>query len=186
MGFTNSMFDGIGLEWGLSAPSELLHRLRLTWDALNASWNDWVLGYGPDRQKSFMEALGMDDPSWRKMMLTLIGAVVALTLLISLMLMLRYRPPKRDRAAVLYRRFVRRTGVRPIVGETPDAFARRAIVTSPIEDSKIQSIIETYLDARYGSEDPAALRRLEREVAAIAPAAARFRRARRSAASPRQ
>lgn len=186
MGFTDSLFDGIGTAWGLSAPSELLHRIRLTWDALNAGWNEWVLGYGPDKQLSFMESLGMDSPSWRKMMLTLIGVVVALTLFISLLLMLRYRPPPRDRAAVLYARFVRTTGVAPVTGETPDAFAARAAAFSSLDDATIRSITANYLDARYGNEDPDSLGRLEAEVTAIARLSARFRRAPPSTTSHQQ
>ena len=66
MGVADSLFDGIGMEWGLTAPSVFLHQMQLSLDALNAKWNDWVLGYGPDKQNEFMQMLGMDDPSWRK------------------------------------------------------------------------------------------------------------------------
>ena len=57
------MFDGIAANCGLTAPSKLLYRLTLTWDALNANWNDWILGYGPENQGKFMEWLGMEDPN---------------------------------------------------------------------------------------------------------------------------
>ncbi len=184
MGLTNSMFDGIGAEWGLTAPSQLLHKLQLTWDAINAGWNDWVLGYGPDRQTEFMQALGIDDPSWRKMMLTLVALVIGLTLLISLALMRRYGPPPRDRAAVLYERFVRRAGVQPIVGETPAAYAQRAAAAARLDADRIDAITASYLEARYGDAPAAALSRLEDDVAAVAGLAARFRRGPPSAASP--
>lgn len=167
IGRSGSMFDGVGAAWGLSAPSEFLYQLTLTWDALNAKWNDWVLGYGPEKQDRFMEWLGMDDPDWRKMMLTLVGIVVALIVLISFLLMLRYRPPKRDRAAILYDRFVRKVQVTPAIGETPAAFAKRAAAESPLPDTTIDAVTSSYLDARYGPLDPAALLRLEREVMAL-------------------
>ena len=98
VGFTDSLFDGLGAEWGLAAPSLFLHQMQLYWDSLNARWNDWILGYGPDKQNQFMQLLGMDDPTWRKMFLTLVIACIALVLLVSGILMLRYRPPKPDRA----------------------------------------------------------------------------------------
>ena len=72
-----------------------------------------------------MQWLGMDDPDWRQMMLTLIGVIVAMVAAISLLLAFRYRPPRRDRAAVLYERFVRKTGVERGIGETPAHFALR-------------------------------------------------------------
>jgi hypothetical protein len=161
------MIDGSAAAWGFSFTSELLHQLTLTWDAMNAKWNEWVLGYGPENQGRFMEWLGMDDPDWRKMMLTLVAIVVGLILLISLILSLRYKPPARDRAAILYQRFVRRVGIEPLTGETPAAFAARAEMESQIPLPAIHRVTATYLDARYGPFDPASLRRLESAVAAV-------------------
>ncbi len=167
LGVAESLFDGIGLEWGLSAPSMLLHKMQLGWDALNAKWNDWVLGYGPDKQNDFMRMLGMDDPSWRKMMLTLITIVIALILLVSGILALRYRPPPRNRAAILYQRFIAKTGHQLDVGESPAAFALRVSTESKLSADTIHDITSSYQEARYGNIDPQALQRLEAQVAAI-------------------
>ena len=166
-GISGARRDGAAAAWGLSAPSVLLHRLTMTWDALNAKWNEWVLGYGPENQERFMRWLGMDDPDWRKMMLTLIGTVIALVLVISLLLMLRYRPPQRDRAAILYERFVKKTGVAPSVGETPAAFAERVRAESPLQPDSIDVVTDSYLDARYGAGAAAALQQLEAAVATL-------------------
>ncbi len=166
-GVSGSLLDGAGLAWGLSASSALLHQLTMTWDAMNAKWNEWVLGYGPENQQRFMEWIGMDDPSWRKMMLTLIAVVAALVLLISGLLALRYRAPGTDRAAILYKRFVNKTGIELRTGETPVIFARRAAAESPIPTEIIDEITSTYLNARYGPVDPSAMRRLESAVAAV-------------------
>lgn len=166
-GISGAMFTGIGAAWGLSAPSEFLHRLTLTWDAMNAKWNEWVLGYGPENQDRLMKWLGMDDPDWRKMMLTLVGIVIGLILLISILLSLRYRPPGSDRAAILYRRFVHKAGVEPLVGETPAVFAARAELESPLSGEAIQTVTASYLDARYGPTDPASLQRLESAVRSL-------------------
>jgi hypothetical protein len=111
-----------------------------------------------------MEWLGMDDPDWRKMMLTMIAIVIGIVLLISLVLSLRYRPPKRDRAAILYKKFVRKTGLETETGETPITFATRVDGESVIPAEIIEAITSTYLDVRYGPPDPQALQRLESEV----------------------
>ncbi len=167
LGVAESMFDGIGMEWGLAAPFLLLHQLQLGWDALNAGWNDWVLGYGPNKQNDFMRMLGMDDPSWRKMMLTLVTLVIGLILLVSAGLAIRYRPPSRDRAAILYRRFVGKTGFDIEIGEAPDTFAVRVGNASKLGADTINDITDTYLEARYGGTDAAALQRLEEQVGAM-------------------
>jgi transglutaminase-like putative cysteine protease len=161
VGMSGAMFDGIGAAWGLSTPSELLHQIKLAWDAMDATWNELILGYGPENQDRFMEWLGMSDPSWRKMLLTLVASVVGLVVLISLLLMLRYKPPKKDRAALLYRRFVKQTGVTPAVGETPSQFAVRAAAESPLLPETIDAVTTAYLAARYGGGDSGAIDHLE-------------------------
>ena len=159
--------DGIGAAWGFSAPSKLLHQLSLTLDALNAKWNDWVLGYGPDTQNKLMEWLGMQDPDWRKMMLTMLATVIALIGLISGLLMLRYRAPAKDRAAMLYQRFIKITGLRPQVGETAENFARRVAAESSLQSQPVDDVTHAYLDARYGPADDTTLRRLKNAIIAV-------------------
>jgi transglutaminase-like putative cysteine protease len=166
-GRTAAMFEGGGAAWGLTAPSAIVHRLTLTWDALNAKWNEWILGYGPENQNRFMEWLGMSDPSWRKMLFVLVGAVIGLTLLLSALLMMRYRPPQADKAARLYARFVTETGLERRTGETPNVFAIRAIKDSPLPADAVRALTDTYLDARYGPPDAALLVRLESQVSGL-------------------
>ena len=114
-----------------------------------------------------MQWLGMDDPDWRQMMLTLVGIVAVLVAIISLLLALRYRPPQRDRAAILYSRFVRKTGVAPDIGETPAVFADRARKESTLPPTAIDEVTDVYLATRYGPPDPALLNRLESSVRAL-------------------
>ena len=97
----------------------------------------------------------------------LIAVVVGLIMLISVLLMLRYRPPPRDEAAVLYRRFVRKTGLQPRVGETAIEFEQRALQTERLPRSAVQSITAAYLDARYGPYREPAFERLKVEVGAV-------------------
>jgi transglutaminase-like putative cysteine protease len=167
VGVRGAMLDGVGAAWGMSAPSELLHRLRLTFDALNARWNEWILGYGPDNQNRLMEWLGMDEPGWQKMFLALIGIGAGLIAIISMLLMLRYRPPEQDRASILYARFVKKLGVAPMVGETPSRFAARAAASTTIPAGAIDETISFYIEARYGPDGPDALRSLEESIAAL-------------------
>lgn len=164
LGVAESMFDGIGASWGLAAPAAWLHRLTLTWDALNAGWNEWVLGYGPDKQDGFMQRLGMESPTWRKLMLTMIAIVGVITILLSGIMMLRYRPPRRDRAAILYDKFVRRMGLPPETGETPDAFAARAAAAGRLSNEAIDRVTRAYVAVRYGSAGDTGLAELEKAV----------------------
>lgn len=166
-GRTGAMFDGSAAAWGLGTPSMLLHNLVLAWDVADAKWNEWVLGYGPENQERFMNWLGMDDPDWQQMLLTLVALVTGITMLISFVLIRRYRPPPKDRAAILYGRFVRKSGLQPATGETPRLFAARVQRDSPLPPTAVSSITDTYLDVRYGPPNPALLERLESDIAAL-------------------
>ena len=78
----------------------------MTWDAIDAKWNDWILGYGPDKQTEFLQKLGLENPNWRNMILIMVAVVVAIVMLVSLLLMLRYRPPPADPAVRMYRQLL--------------------------------------------------------------------------------
>lgn len=165
-GMSGAMFDGTGAIWGLSTPSLLLHRLTLTWDVLNAQWNEWVLAYGPDNQMSLMRWLGMEEPNFRRMLLTLIAVVAAMLAIIAVVLTLRYRPPARDKAAVLYGRFVRKTGLEAEQGEPPLAYASRlsARTDNPSIHAAVADVTDKYLRVRYGKGEQGELEDLRLAV----------------------
>ena len=167
IGASDAAFEGIGETWGFSAPSRWIHQATMAWDMINAKWNAWILGYGPDTQDSFMEWLGMHEPTWRKMMLTLIALVIGVIMMISLLMMWRYQPPRKDEAALLYQRFVKKTGIEPNTGETARVFALRARESGKIPAATIDLVTEAYLDARYGVADEDANERLRAAVAAM-------------------
>ncbi len=166
-GVQGATLEGIAASWGFVGSSEFVQNMTMTWDALNAKWNEWVLGYGPDTQNAFMKWLGMDDPDWRKMLLTLVGIVVGLILIISAIMMLRYRAPVKDTAAILYAQFVRKTKSKIVIGETPQEFAERLGADCPVPASDIDAVTRAYLHARYEPHDEAATSRLRSAIAAI-------------------
>jgi transglutaminase-like putative cysteine protease len=168
-GMSGAMLDGSGAGWGLSAPAMWMHRLQLTWDAVNAQWNEWILGYGPDNQNRLMEWLGMENPGWRKMSLTLLGLLIAMIAGISALLIWRYRPPPRDDAAVLYDRFIRKAGMHPRRGETALAFARRLRGRETLSAGEVDAIVACYLAVRYGPPQAASLQRMKALVDAFSP-----------------
>ncbi len=149
-GISASRFSDAGLSWGLTAPSQLLHKIGLAWDAINTRWNEWVLGYGPENQTNFLEWLGMHSPDWRKMMLSLVVAVTLLVIAISGFMMLRYRAPRKDAAALLYKRFVRIAGIPSKAGEAPLNYYERLITERPAAATVAKKFIITYLETRYG------------------------------------
>ncbi len=43
--------------------SQLIAELGLLWDSVNAGWNEWILGYGPEMQKFLLAYLGIKNAS---------------------------------------------------------------------------------------------------------------------------
>ncbi len=164
-GMSGAMFGGAGESWGLFPPSALLHKMVLTWDALNETWNDWILGYGPENQNAFMEWLGMDRPDWQKMMLTGLALMAGIVIVISVLLAMRYGRPAKDKAAVLYRRFTEATGLDPWLGEPPLAFASRLGGSDRAAQTAASTITDHYLDARYGPPSADNMMKLQEAIA---------------------
>lgn len=171
-GMSGAMFAGSGASWGLATPSILLHRMKLTLDAMSAKWNEWILGYGPDNQLTFMKWLGMENPNFRRMLLTLIVIVAVLLAAITGLLALRYRRRPKDKAAMLYQKLVRKTGHKPERGEAPLAYAARLGRQHPeaTGGGALERLTRQYLRLRYASGS-------DRELDALRKAIAQFRRA---------
>jgi transglutaminase-like putative cysteine protease len=55
----------------------LLQRLRFNWEAVQNAWNQWVISYSQERQRAFLESLGL-DPDWRTLAWVFASVVMAL------------------------------------------------------------------------------------------------------------
>ena len=56
-------------------------QLRATWEAVNNSWNQWVLNYTQGKQLNLLKNIGFTSPSWHDLTYVLIGIVVTVSLL---------------------------------------------------------------------------------------------------------
>lgn len=164
-GMSGARFTDAGMRWGLSAPTRFIYQVTMVWDSLNARWNEWILAYGPENQGQFLEWLGMEQPDWRKMLLTLVVSVVLMLSGISLLLLWRNRPPRPDPAARLYMRFTGKVGILPATGETPQAYARRIAAAGRVLPREANRVVRAYLAARYGRPSPQSIAALEAAVA---------------------
>ncbi|HKB55714.1 MAG TPA: DUF3488 and transglutaminase-like domain-containing protein [Ramlibacter sp.] len=59
---------------------ELAVSLRAVWDAVNNSWNQWVLNYTQSKQLDLLRNVGFDSPSWEDLGLLVAGLVIAVAL----------------------------------------------------------------------------------------------------------
>jgi protein-glutamine gamma-glutamyltransferase len=55
--------------------------LRAAWEAMNNSWNQWVLNYSQGKQLDLLRNLGIESPGWEDLSYVLIAIVVGASLL---------------------------------------------------------------------------------------------------------
>ncbi len=142
-----------------------VNRLVLSWDAVNAAWDRWVLAFGPEMQDELLLALGFDVP--QTIQLTGLAAGATAICLILLAIALRHRAPmQKDPAVRLYGRLCRAlaAAVRPRApGETAEHYAEAVAAARPELAAEVRRITALYLRLRYGGPGEAGL---ERELAA--------------------
>jgi protein-glutamine gamma-glutamyltransferase len=63
----------VGAAIGAVMPIGLATQLRAAWEAVNNSWNQWVLNYSQAKQLDLLKNLGFESPSWQDL-----GKVLAL------------------------------------------------------------------------------------------------------------
>lgn len=146
-----------------------LHRARFALDALNNGWNQWVLGYGQERQRDLLAGLGLHGMDWRGLVWVLLLAVGAALGALALLTM-RRRPAPRDPAARLYARFrqrLRQQGVFAQPAEGPLDLLLRIERSGLPSAAVARQITELYIELRYAPQpDPNRLRELRRAVRA--------------------
>jgi len=138
---------------------EFLRQARLTWDYMANAWNQWVLGYTPERQRSLLANVGVDDATWEKLtaiLFVLAGIIVALFTAAALR---RLKTRVRDPVRIAYLKFcdtLRRNGLPRDAAEGPVDYARRLARLRPELAPAVDAITRLYVALRYGAESSSA------------------------------
>ncbi|HET9700098.1 MAG TPA: DUF3488 and transglutaminase-like domain-containing protein [Burkholderiales bacterium] len=145
-----------------------LLQLRQTLDSIGFRWNQWVVGYNPERQLDLLSRLGMRAPDWRSMTAWLLAGAGALLLVFGAW-MLRRMAATSDPVLAAWRRFCRkleRSGLPRRPGEGPRDYCERIKGSRPALGEAVERITALYISLRYGTlHDREQARRLKRLVA---------------------
>jgi transglutaminase-like putative cysteine protease len=147
-----------------------LTQLRYTLDSLTNSWNQWVLGYTPERQVRLLSRVGVSSPSWKNLTAMLVAGAGIVLLLLTAMTLLQLRRARLDPVQRAYRAFCRKLARAGLVrgrSEGPLDFAKRAGGARPQAAGAVQEITRLYLALRYGGAPPAGARELRSRVRAL-------------------
>ena len=149
-----------------------LRRARLSWDLLNNGWNQWVLGYGQERQSRFLSGIHASLADWTNMAIAMMASVAVLLLATALWMLWRTPQGPADPALAAYLRFCAKLARRGVVRapqEGPADFAVRASRLRPDLAGPIGRVTRLYVALRYGGRHPAGLPALRRAVGRFRP-----------------
>lgn len=130
---------------------QVRQQTRLSWDAVNTTWQRWVLDYGRDRQQELLARLGIQGAT--PYILVGILAAIVIVLLIAYALSGRRRVPGPDPVRRAYLDFCRklaRVGAVRAASEGALAFAERSAALLPRSAAPIHEISNLYVRLRYG------------------------------------
>lgn len=139
----------------LRADHPVLRELRLTWDSVANTWNQWVLGYTPERQRALLSRVGFDDATWRTLAVLLLFCTAAVTLVLALIMLRKLRVRVRDPVKLAYAAFcekLRARGLDRAASEGPSTYADRVVSARPDLETPVRQISRLYARLRYGRD----------------------------------
>lgn len=160
-GLAAALPDSARLPLLVRADLPWLHALRNRLDALGNSWNQWVLGYNPARQRDLLSTLGVGNPDWQPLAALLAGAcTVVMAALTAWALRKRTRADAIDRAWHKVCERLSAAGLPRAAWEGPLDYADRVTRTRPDLAIPFATLAADYAHLRYGPNDtPRELRR---------------------------
>ena len=133
--------------------TEWLYRLKNQYDRLQNLWNKWILGFDAQRQRNFLNRIGLEDLSSGARAAVLVAlAVLALVPLVFLAQGLARFSRSTDRLERSWHRLrarLQRAGVRSRPGETPLELAARSADTLANAD-ELFTFATKYSALKYG------------------------------------
>jgi transglutaminase-like putative cysteine protease len=152
----------------------LLKRARFTLDAMANGWNQWVLGYTPERQREIFQRLGMPRATWQNLAAALAAATGAVVLALTLITLHRLRAAAPDAVMRAWNALSSRLaplGLARRPHEGPIDHGERVAAALPESAREVHAIAALVAQLRYGRvAAPGALDELRRRVRAFRPA----------------
>lgn len=142
-----------------------LQQMRLAWDALNTFWNDQIVEFGQQQQRSLLQWLGIENADWEALGTTLVVSLAAFFMLLTGWLAWQYRPKHREPVAQAYAQLCRRLAARQlsrVPSEGPNDYLIRVAARRPDLKGQLDEIRSLYISLRYGPAPlPSQLSRLK-------------------------
>lgn len=130
-------------------------QLRNSWDAVNHEWNQWVLGYGSDRQLQLLDKLGLGKLTTQQLIIIMIILVAAI-IVATLVYLLIQRKNTGDPISDGYNLFCNKLsclGITRQPWQGPQDYGDLASAKFPHLKQQINTITQYYIALRYGPSE---------------------------------
>ncbi|MBB6091434.1 transglutaminase-like putative cysteine protease [Povalibacter uvarum] len=132
---------------------DALVKLRLAWDAANTFWNDQIVEFGEQQQRSLLDDLGFENADWEALGTALVISLIGFFAVLTSWLAWQYRSRQRDPVAQAYDQLCRRLAGRQLpraAYEGPNDYLARVTAARPDLRDGLAEIRALYLSLRYG------------------------------------
>lgn len=139
------------LDFSDNALLKSFRAMRHSYDSILFNWNQWVLGYGPEKQQQLIKDWGLEKVDWQTLTLLLI-IVIGIIVTIIYIVMLSGNNKPVDPILQIYHRFLAkltRVGVAQQRGEGPLDFSSRVAQYCPQIANDVKQICALYIGLRY-------------------------------------
>jgi protein-glutamine gamma-glutamyltransferase len=174
----NAALGPVGMFGAFEAadPLGIIGWSRLQWSAFNYRWNQWVIGYNAEQQRSILARWGIDGSNWMRLTQWLIYGIFALSVGVGLYLLVRDHLDRRGAPLDYpYARFCARLakiGLARRGDEGPRDYLARIALARPDLAPAARAVIERYEAIRYaGNVDPSLLAEFRMLVRRFSPSA---------------
>ncbi|PUA17223.1 DUF3488 and transglutaminase-like domain-containing protein [Glaciimonas sp. PCH181] len=132
--------------------------VRQNWDAISNSWNQWVLNYTPERQKSLLQSFGIDQLDWRMMVGLMFGIGALVVALVTLpLLLVRNKIAPLDKVYSAFCKRMAKLNMTRQLHEGATAYRQRLCATesplTPQAKNAAAMFLQSYETFRYSAND---------------------------------
>lgn len=132
--------------------SSWINQVAMSWRALNNRWNQWILSYNQEQQKSLFANLGLDRFDWKKTLTS--ASLIGFIILLSLSFPLLRQHVRQNLVDQLYSRLCKRLakmGHTKLPHEGPLNYLRRLETQlSPTDFQAVNKFMTIYMQIKYG------------------------------------
>ncbi len=168
--FNNTIADAL-ISANSGWVSKNIYKLRSNLDALNHQWNQWVLGYGPDKQRELLDNIGFGKYSLQQL-IVIMGLLIAVMVISVMIYLIYHRHRNNDPIIDSYHRFCKKlagVGITRQPWQGPQAYCELACKQLPHLNQQITTITKHYIALRYRSLTSSNVKRFTQLVMAFKP-----------------